>query len=123
MPEEEINITSKEMYDLLIGFASLNEMNRKILLCLAHIYPRAVSGVQLTRLIGYSGKAKSLYRGILQRLTEDKLILQDKLTSKLHSLRINHLHPLAKTLIGLCEKHGQQLREMYETSLGTDEND
>jgi hypothetical protein len=122
MSEEELTITTKEMYDLLLGFASLNEMNRKILLCLAHIYPRAVSGVQLTRLIEYSGKAKSLYRGALQRLTEDKLILRDKLTSKLHSLRINHLHPLAKTLIVLAAQHGQTLREIYENALRTDEN-
>ncbi|MFX1519912.1 MAG: hypothetical protein ACFFCD_08320 [Promethearchaeota archaeon] len=122
MTEEEITITTKQMYELLIGFASLNEVNRKILLTLAHVYPRAVSGVQLTRLIGYSGKAKSLYRGALQRLTEDKLILRDKLTSKLHSLRINHLHPLAKTLIALATQHGQQLREMYENALRTDEN-
>jgi hypothetical protein len=122
MSEEELTITTKEMYDLLLGFSSLNEMNRKILLCLAHIYPRAVSGVQLTRLIGYSGKAKSLYRGAIKRLTEDKLILRDKLTSKLHSLRINHLHPLAKTFIALAAQHGQQLREMYENTLRTDEN-
>ena len=120
MSEESI-VTTKEMYDLLIGFASLNEVHRKILLCLAHIYPRAVSGVQLTRLIGYSGKAKSLYRGVLQRLTEEELILSDKLTSKLHSLRINHLHPLAKTLIAIAEQHGKEIREMYENALRNDE--
>jgi len=121
MSEDSI-ITTEEMYDLLIGFASLSELNRKILLCLAHIYPRAVSGVQLTRLIGYSGKAKSLYRGVIQRLTEEQLILRDKLTSKLHSLRINHHHPIAKTLITITAKHGQKLREMYENLLRTDEN-
>ena len=121
MSEESI-ITTEEMYDLLIGFASLSELNRKILLCLAHIYPRAVSGVQLTRLIGYSGKAKSLYRGVIQRLTEEQLILRDKLTSKLHSLRINHHHPIAKTLIAITAKHGQKLREIYENVLRTDEN-
>ena len=119
---EESSVTTKEMYDLLIGFASMNVLPRKILLCLAHVYPRAVSGVQLTKLIGYSGKAKSLYRGVLQRLNEEKLILSDKLTSKMHSLRINHLHPLAKTLITIAELHGDKIREMYENVLRTDEN-
>jgi hypothetical protein len=122
MSEEELTITSKEMYDLLLGIASLNELNRKILLALAHIHPKAVSGVQLTRMIGYSGQAKSLYRGILQRLTEEKLILADKLTAKIYSLRINFMHPICKTLIALCELYGNQVREMYENVLRTDEN-
>jgi len=107
----------KDAYDLLMSLLSLSEMQRRILISLAHIYPRAASGKQLITLIGYSGKAKSLYRGPLERLEADELILVDRLTPRLHSIRINHLHPLISYLLELIQAHGQKTRELYLKAL------
>ena len=100
-----------------MSLLSLSEMQRRILISLAHIYPRAASGKQLITLIGYSGKAKSLYRGPLERLEADELILVDRLTPRLHSIRINHLHPLISYLLELIQAHGQKTRELYLKAL------
>ena len=69
----------KTAYELIQLISSLNETKRAILLALAHVHPRSVSGVQLSRLIGYSGKSRSLYRGVLAQLKEEGLILIDQL--------------------------------------------
>lgn len=115
-------IESKEVYDLLVAFSSYTELKRKIVLCLAHIYPRAVSGAQLSILIGYSGSARTLYRGVLDRLKEDKVILLDKLTPKLYSIRINHNQHLMKLLIELAQQNGSHLKDEYESILRRSEN-
>lgn len=104
---------SENIYDLIIAISSFNDLKRKIILALAHIYPRSLSGVQLSKIIGYSGKAKTLYRGILDRLAEEELILLDRLTPKMHAIRINHEHTLMKLLIDICNQYGDQLREIF----------
>jgi len=106
-------IKSEVIYNLVLALSSYTEIKRKILLCLAHIYPRAVSGTQLSMMIGYSGKARTLYRGVLDHLEDDNAILLDKLTPKLYSIRINHNHPLMKVLIDLCQTYGKSLKEKY----------
>jgi len=111
------SLTTKEVYDLIIAFSSYTELKRKILLCLAHIYPKAVSGAQLSNMIGYSGQARTLYRGVLDRLKEDNVILLDKLTPKLYSIRINHNHPLMKLLVNIVQINGAALKKEYETIL------
>ena len=111
------NNDSEEIYQLLVAFSSYTELKRKILLCLAHVYPQAVSGVQLSRMIGYSGQARTLYRGVLDRLKADNVILLDKLTPKLYSIRINHNHPLMKILVDLSQTHGTQLSAKYNKFL------
>lgn len=100
-----------------MSLLSLSEIQRRILISLAHIYPRAASGKQLITLIGYSGKAKSLYRGPLERLEKEELILVDRLTPRLHSIRVNHLHPLISYLIELVEAHGKKTMELYIEAL------
>ncbi len=107
----------KDTYDLIMSLLSLSEIQRRILISLAHIYPRAASGKQLITLIGYSGKAKSLYRGPLERLEKEELILVDRLTPRLHSIRVNHLHPLISYLIELTEAHGKKTMELYTEAL------
>ena len=108
---------AKDTYDLLMSLLSLSEIQRRIVISLAHIYPRAASGKQLIALIGYSGKAKSLYRGPLERLEEDELILIDRLTPRLHSIRVNHLHPLVDYLLELIQSHGDKARQIYMQAL------
>ncbi|MFX1491309.1 MAG: hypothetical protein ACFFBU_03555 [Promethearchaeota archaeon] len=107
----------KDTYDLVMSLLSLSEIQRRILISLAHIYPRAASGTQLITLIGYSGKAKSLYRGPMERLEAEELILVDRLTPRLHSIRVNHLHPLIGYLLELIQAHGKKTMELYIQAL------
>jgi hypothetical protein len=110
--------TSDEpVYELIQLMSSLNDTRRAILLALAHIYPRSVSGVQLSRLIGYSGKSRSLYRGVISHLKENEMIQIDQLTPKLYAIRINNEHPLLTILVDLCKVHGELSREMYLKAL------
>ncbi|MBD3404598.1 MAG: hypothetical protein GF411_00505 [Candidatus Lokiarchaeota archaeon] len=107
----------RTIYELIQLMSSLNDTRRAILLALSHIYPRSVSGVQLSKLIGYSGKSRSLYRGVLSHLTEDKLIRIDELTPKLYAIRVNNEHPLLKVLVDLCRTYGEDALKIYEEAL------
>jgi len=111
------NTDSASIYELIQLMSSLNDTRRSILTALAHIYPRSVSGVQLSRLIGYSGKSRSLYRGVIAHLTENEMIQIDQLTPKLYAIRINNEHPLLSVLVDLCRTHGENARNMYLKAL------
>ncbi|MFX1513756.1 MAG: hypothetical protein ACFFCQ_14325 [Promethearchaeota archaeon] len=92
-------------------------MKRRLLIVLGHIYPKAVSGIQLAKLSGYSTKANALYRGPLKALQEESLVLVDKLTPRLFSIRINHEHPVMELLVKLCQEHGQEIQSQLENVL------
>lgn len=109
-----------QIYELVQLMSSLNDTRRAIILALAHIYPRSVSGVQLSRLIGYSGKSRSLYRGVISHLMENELIQIDQLTPKLYAIRINNEHPLLSVLVNLCKINGEEARKMYLKALEED---
>ncbi|MFX0108200.1 MAG: hypothetical protein ACFE7R_07945 [Candidatus Hodarchaeota archaeon] len=109
--------TQRSVYELIQLMSALNDTRRAILLALAHIYPRSVSGVQLSRLIGYSGKSRSLYRGVLSHLQEDRMILIDQLTPKLYSIRINNEHPLLAVLVDMSREFGKETRKLYLKAL------
>jgi hypothetical protein len=113
----ENDTNSASVYELIQLLSSLNDTRRSILTALAHIYPRSVSGVQLSRLIGYSGKSRSLYRGVITHLTENEMIQIDQLTPKLYAIRINNEHPLLSVLVNLCRTHGEQARKLYLKAL------
>ena len=113
----ESDTSDATVYELIQLMASLNDTRRAILLALAHIYPRSVSGVQLSRLIGYSGKSRSLYRGVISHLKENEMIQIDQLTPKLYAIRINNEHPLLNILVDLCKEHGATSRKMYLKAL------
>ena len=107
----------RSIYELVQLISSLNDTRRAILLALAHIYPKSVSGVQLSRLIGYSGKSRSLYRGVLAHLQENNMIQIDQLTPKLYAIRINNEHPLLDILIEMCKDFGEVSKKIYLKSL------
>ncbi len=113
--------TLRSIYELVQLMSSLNDTRRAILLALAHIYPKSVSGVQLSRLIGYSGKSRSLYRGVLAHLQENTMILIDQLTPKLYAIRINNEHPLLDILIEMCKEFGEESKKIYLKSLEDEE--
>ncbi|UCE09331.1 MAG: hypothetical protein JSW61_10165 [Candidatus Thorarchaeota archaeon] len=105
------------MYELIQLLSSLNDTRRSILQALAHVYPRSVSGVQLSRMIGYSGKSRSLYRGVLAHMEENNLISIDQLTPRLYAIRINNEHPLLDLLVEISRKYGGATRKIYLRSL------
>ncbi len=111
------SLNSTEVYELIVALNSFDSLKRRLLIVLAHIYPRAVSGIQLARLAGYSTKANALYRGPLKSLQEDSIVLVDKLTPRLFSIRINHEHPVMSLLVKLCMEHGQEIRIQLESLL------
>ena len=107
----------RTVYELIELMSSLNDTRRAILLALSHIYPKSVSGVQLSRLIGYSGKSRSLYRGVLSQMQENKMIMIDQLTPKLYAIRVNNEHPLLQILVDMCRKYGDDAKKIYEKSM------
>jgi len=113
----EDNAESSSVYDLVTLMSSYNDTRRAILLALAHIYPRSVSGVQLSRLIGYSGKSRSLYRGVITHLKDEEVIQIDQLTPKLYAIRVNNEHPLISVLVDLCKTNGESARKLYLKAL------
>jgi hypothetical protein len=113
----ESNTNDASVYELVQLMASLNDTRRAILLALAHIYPRSVSGVQLSRLIGYSGKSRSLYRGVISHLKENEMIQIDQLTPKLYAIRVNNEHPILSVLVELCREHGIHAKKVYLKAL------
>lgn len=113
----EDNAENASVYELVQLMSSLNDTRRAILLALAHIYPRSVSGVQLSRLIGYSGKSRSLYRGVISHLKENEMIQIDQLTPKLYAIRVNNEHPLLSVLVDLCKTNGESSRKLYLKAL------
>ena len=115
--KDALLFTTADIYDLIILLASLSEIKRRIVLALAHLAPKAVSGIQLTKMISYSGKSRTLYRGVLDELSEAGLILADKLTPRLYSVRVNHEHPLIHVLIGLTKEHGHEIRSLYSNMI------
>ncbi len=106
MSKAEALFSTTDIYDLIMLLSSMSEIKRRIMLALAHQAPKAVSGVQLTKMISYSGKSRTLYRGVLDELTADHLILADKLTPRLYSVRINHENPLLQMLVSMAKEHG-----------------
>ena len=113
----EDEATNSSIYEFVQLMSSLNDTRRAILLALAHIYPRSVSGVQLSRLIGYSGKSRSLYRGVISHLKENEMIQIDQLTPKLYAIRVNNEHPLLSVLVELCRANGEKARKLYLQAL------
>jgi hypothetical protein len=109
--------TLRTVYELVQLMSSLNETRRAILLALSHVHPRSVSGVQLSRLIGYSGKSRSLYRGVLTHMQEDGMISIDELTPRLHAIRVTIEHPLLSMLVELCRKYGKDSLQIYTKAL------
>ena len=108
-----MNVEATAAYNLLLTLHSYNTAKRKVLLTLAHIYPRSVSGTQLAKMTGYSTKANVLYRGPIEELEADQLILVDRLTPRLYSIRINHEHQLMALFINLCREAGEELQTQF----------
>ena len=99
---------------------SASDLERDILVCLAHMYPKSISATQLATLIDVSIKARTLSRGVLKRLDDAGYILLDKLTPKLYSIRINHENALMSIFLDTC-RAGDELRDLYLKKMPSNE--
>lgn len=115
------NTTKLKYYRLLLLLNSASDLERDILICLAHVYPKSISVTQLATMIDVSIKAKTLSRGVLKRLHDTGYILLDKLTPKLYSIRINHEDGLMALLIDTC-RLGDELKLAYLEKIKNIEN-
>ncbi|MHA1668243.1 MAG: hypothetical protein ACTSUR_06250 [Candidatus Heimdallarchaeaceae archaeon] len=111
-----MGLEEKEDYELILLLSTLGANKIRALLILAHLYPQAITATQLSELMGYSMRARTIYRGILDDLKERELILLDKLTPKVASIRLNHEKTLLMRLINLAKNHGENYRKVI-TSL------
>lgn len=85
------------MYRMMITFSRLEPLKINILLILSHIAPKRVSGQQLTYLLGLSQKARTIYRGVLDEMAEERLIHYVKV-GKSFSIQLNLDHNLLKDI-------------------------
>lgn len=113
--------TKLKYYKLLLLFNSASDLERDILICLAHVYPKSISATQLATMIDVSIKARTLSRGVLKRLHDTGYILLDKLTPKLYSIRINHEDGLMSLLLDIC-RAGDELRNAYMEKITNEED-
>ena len=118
----DTNKNNLNCYNLILLLNSISDMERDILICLSHIYPKSISATQLAKMIDVSIKARTLSRGVLKRLHESGYILLDKLTPRLYSIRINHEHEILSFLVALCKDEGKDLREFFLKKLEGDDN-
>ena len=88
-------------------FSSLEPLKVKIIQVLAHLAPQRVSASELTLLLGYSRKARTIYRGVLDELERDNFIVIDRITPKRFSIQISQHHPLMSYLIELASNEGK----------------
>ena len=104
-------------YELMLLLSTLGANKIRAILILAHLYPKAITATQLSTLLGYSMKARTIYRGILDDLQERELIFLDKLTPKVASIRLNHENELLKRLIDISQNQGNNYKNVIEELL------
>lgn len=107
-----VSNTEKQDYELLLLLSTLGANKIRAILILAHLYPKAITATQLSDILGYSMKARTIYRGILEDLQIKELIYLDKLTPKVASIRLNHDNPLLKRLIDLAQDYGENYQQI-----------
>ncbi|MCE7736679.1 MAG: hypothetical protein GPJ54_17485 [Candidatus Heimdallarchaeota archaeon] len=98
-------------YRLIMVISSLEPLKLKILQVLAHLSPQRVSASELTMLLGYSKKARTIYRGVLDELEADEFIIIDKITPKHFSIQISPHHPLMGLMIELAFNIGEEFTQ------------
>ena len=105
-------LSEDKYYRLLMSIASLEPLKVNIMMVLSHVAPQRLSGTELTMLLGYSKKARTIYRGVLEELNQDGFILLQRIGNQ-YSIGINRTHPLMEQLIELALSYGSH----YSNSL------
>ena len=104
-------------YMLLLVLGTMTPLKINILMILSHLNPRQLTATQLTELLGYSKNSRVIYRGVLDELSGDNLILIEKVTTKKFSIRLNTNHPQMRRLHELCISHGEEMTTSLENIL------
>ncbi|MHA2098556.1 MAG: hypothetical protein ACW99A_07705 [Candidatus Kariarchaeaceae archaeon] len=107
----------ERFYRLLMVISSLEPLKLKILQVLAHLNPQRVSASELTMLLGYSKKARTIYRGVLDELEADEFIIIDRITPKPFSIQISPHHPLMGLMIELAFNIGEDYTNLLHNML------
>ena len=115
--QESVSYSAADVYRLLMIFSGLEPLKANILLVLTHIAPQQVSGAELTKLLGYSQKARTIYRGVLDDLQEDGFILVNKQGNQ-YSIGIDQSHPLVKKMYELVQAEGGAYTNQLTDLLG-----
>ncbi|MHA1992392.1 MAG: hypothetical protein ACW981_07155 [Candidatus Hodarchaeales archaeon] len=111
-PNIDIEITSDEIYELFLLFQSLDEISRSVVMVLTHIYPKKVTGTQLSQLAGYSKQSKYIFKsGVLESLEQERIIEIIRPTKRLLLIQIDTEHSLLIKFAKLCELKGKILSE------------
>ncbi|MHA2501844.1 MAG: hypothetical protein ACXAE3_03150 [Candidatus Kariarchaeaceae archaeon] len=100
-----MSFSASDVYQLLMVFSRLDPIKSNIILILAHVAPQKVSGAELTQLLGYSQKARTIYRGVLDELEDEGYIIVSKRKNQ-YSIGIDQNHPLVKRLYELVLTEG-----------------
>jgi hypothetical protein len=103
----DVAYSAEEIYRLFMVLSRMDPLKSNILLILAHIAPQKVSGAELTQLLGYSQKARTIYRGVLDELVEGGYILLLKHKNQ-YSIGIDQGHPLMMKLYELALDEGRE---------------
>ncbi|MHA1450431.1 MAG: hypothetical protein ACTSP4_13540 [Candidatus Hodarchaeales archaeon] len=93
-------------YKLFMIFGSLDVLRIKIILILVHLFPKQVSCSKLSFLLGYSKRARSIYRGVLPDLEKKGLITICRTQKNNYRVSVNYDNPFMFHLIKLTAKHG-----------------
>jgi hypothetical protein len=100
-----------------MSVAALEPLKVNIIMVLSHVAPQRLSGTELTLLLGYSKKARTIYRGVLEELNRDGFIILERIGNQ-YSIGINRAHPLMEQLIELAlsfgSKYANSLLDMLE---------
>lgn len=103
----DVSPGNEHFYNLLMVLGSLSPLKIKILLLLAHLYPKRINATELTLLLGYSKNSRIIYRGVLDELQQEQLISIDKISSKKFSIQLDINNPITINLSELCIEFGE----------------
>jgi len=112
-----VALSNQEVYDIILTLGSMEPLKANILLILAHIAPDTVSGTELTQLLGYSTKARTIYRGVLTELENDGYIRLHR-DGNQHAITIDQSHSLMIKLHELVVEEGSDYTDRLYTKLG-----
>ena len=107
-------MTDKEIHELFLLLQTYDDIKRSIIMVLAHIYPKEISGSQIANLAGYSRKSKYIFKsGALEILEKEKILVVSRPTKRLMMIKLNPEHNLLMKFSQICQDNGRILKETF----------
>ena len=111
---EKDSFTKHDFYELFLFFQSLNDLKRKIIMVLGHVYPKKVTINQLAELSGYSSVSKYFHKTkVLKILEEEQMIRIDVINKRIHLIDLNTENPLLFKFTMLCDDVGSTIKDKF----------